>query len=123
MYAVEIKESSKELTRIERVRMKDTGNAKKLDQLVSTDETFVIVPAGYVILSVHNDKSEDKDYDQYVVYDIDGNKFITGSDSFFSSFMRVWDELNDEIGEWSLEIYKRPSKNYSGKEFLSCSVV
>lgn len=123
MYAVKIVESSKELTAKERIKMKDTSNAVKLDAVLDGDEPLCITPVMYAILNVHNDKADDPDYQQYLVVDESGTKFVTGSSSFWNSFISIWSEMEGETEEWMLEVYKKDSKNYSGKKFITCSIV
>lgn len=122
MYSVEIKSASKELTKKERIMLKDTTNAIKLDEATKTDN-LIIKPIAYAILAVHNDKSADKDYEQYIVIAEDGNTYVTGSQSFFSSFLLIFSEMEGEEEPWDLKIYRCPSKNYSGKDFITCAIV
>lgn len=122
-YSVDIRESSKELTARERIRMKDTTNAIKFDDVVS-NEPFVLKPVGYAVLAIHNEKSQDnKDYYNYVIISDDGNKYITGSTSFWTSFIDIWNDMSGEEEEYSIEVYKMDSKNYKGKQFLTCSII
>lgn len=122
-YSVTIKESSKELTARERIMLKDTTNAVKLDEVAGGDTPFVVVPVAYAILAVHNDKAQDeKDYEQYIILTEDGTKYVTGSSSFWNSFISIWQEMEGEDA-YSIEVYKRDSKNYKGKQFLTCSIV
>lgn len=123
MYVSKVIESSKELSAKERIKLKDTGNAVKMDMVLDGEEPLVITPVMYAILSVHNDKADDPDYQQYMVVDESGTKFVTGSTSFWNSFIEIWTEMKDEDEEWMLEIYKKDSKNYSGKKFITCSIV
>ena len=121
-YNVSIKECNKELTARERVMIKDITNAVKLDE--AANEKFVMHPALYAILNIHNEKSPDKDYENYIIIDKDGTKYVTGSPSFWNSFIGIYNEMaeaGDE--EWGLEVYKLDSKNYSGKKFITCSIV
>lgn len=122
-YKVNIKECSKELTARERIMIKDTSNAIKLDDLVTFESKAVIMPVAYAILSVHNDKSENPDYEVYVIIAEDGTKYATGSPSFFSAFEEIWDEMSGENEKFSIELYKMESKNYKGKYFLTCSII
>ena len=122
-YKVSIIESSKELSAKERIKYKDTGNATKLDDVVSPDETLILTPDAYIILGVHNEKSDNKDYKVYLIIDKSGNKYITGSESFFTSFLDIWDEMAEADDEYSVEVYKLESKNYKGKYFLTCTIV
>ena len=120
-YEVTIKEASMELTAKERIRLKDTTNAIKLD--IATDNApITIAPKAFAILSIHNEKSDNVDYLNYIIVDKDDNKYVTGSESFWSSFKSIWDEMETEAEEWELEIYKLDSKNYKGKKFLTCSL-
>ena len=121
-YSVKIREVSKEITAKERVMLKDTTNAISLDD-VTKDAKFVFEPAYYAILDVHNEKSEDKDYIKYIIVDVSGTKMVTGSESFFTSFKSIMDEMVGCNEEFSIEVYRMPSKNYKGKEFITCSVV
>ena len=122
-YEVKIRETSKELTPRERIRMKDFTNAVQLDEACA-EGSFILTPDAYAILDVHNERSkEDKDYTKYLIVDKSGNKFITGSNSFYKALMEIWSEIADTGEEFSVEVYRVPSKNYKGKFFLTCSLV
>ena len=120
-YKCTVTYASKNLTNREKILAKDTGNAVKLDELLNPGEKVVITPDYYVILSVHNERSDTKDYEQYMIIDKSGNKYYTGSPSFWESFTDISEEMGDE--EFSIECYKMESKNYKGKHFLTCSIV
>lgn len=122
-YSVTIAESSKELSAKEKVVMKDTTDAIKLDE--ATKEAPVIINVDfYTVLDVHNSKSDNEDYKQYLVVDKDGTKYVTGSNSFWTSFLDIIAEMLDVTDEeWGVKVYRVPSKNYKGKDFLTCSVV
>lgn len=127
-YSATIKETTHELSARERIMMKDTTNAKKIDTAIdeSEDGKIVINPADYVVLSIHNEKSKDrKDYENYLIIDRGGEKFYTGSPSFWSSFMEIWNEMKADGSDedFAIEVYKVPSKNYSGKDFITCSII
>lgn len=121
-YSVKIKEVSRQITAKERVMLKDTTNAISLDE-VTQGAKYIFDPDYYAILSVHNERSEDKDYTKYVIVDKSGTKMVTGSESFFSSFRAIMDEMKDCGEEFQIEAYRMPSKNYKGKEFITCSIV
>ena len=121
-YTVTIAECSRELSAKERIFMKDISNAMKLD-LACDDKKLVITPVDYAILEIHNEKSDNVDYNTYIVIDKDNNKYCTGSDSFWNAFKSIYDEMANENEPWELEIYKLDSKNYKGKKFLTCSIV
>lgn len=121
-YSVKIVNASKELSARDRVAVKDTTNAIGLDD-ATKDSPLVIAIDYYVELAIHNEKSEDKDYKKYVVVDKSGNKFVTGSESFFTSMLEIMDEMSDSGEDFEIQVYRMPSKNYKGKEFLTCSIV
>lgn len=127
-YSVKIADASKELTKKERVMLKDTGDALKLDELIQ-GEPFIINPDYWVKLMVHNEKSDNVDYPVYLIVDKNGTKYVTGSEAFWTTFSDIWDEMTDEMTgdgndeEWQLKCYKLDSKNYKGKQFLTCSVI
>lgn len=121
-YEAKIREASKELSAKERVKFKDTTNAVQLDD-ATKENPLVISPDFYVILDIHNERSEDKDYVKYIVVDKAGNKFVTGSESFFTAFKSIFEEMAGTDEDYDIEVYRLPSKNYKGKEFLTCSIV
>lgn len=122
-YEVKINSVSKELTARERVMLKDTRNAVKLDEAVN-DNPLVISPDYYAVLDIHNEKSkEDKDFQNFIVVDTAGNKYVTGSTSFFEAFTEIVEEMSGTGEDYEIEIYKLDSKNYKGKQFITCSIV
>lgn len=125
-YSVTIKECSRELSARERIMLKDTSNAIKLDEVITDDTPFNFKPIDYAVLAVHNDKAQgDKDYEQYLILSEDGNKYVTGSHSFWNAFKDIWDEMHASADseEYSIDVYKMDSKNYKGKKFITCSIV
>lgn len=122
MYEVKIRETSFELTNRERIRIKDLQNAHKLDELVTPESSFSFEFGGYAILDVHNDNSKDNtDYTSYLVFDRDGNKYYTGSKTFWNSMWGIISEMDEE--DFSVEVTKHESKNYKGKFFLTASIL
>lgn len=124
-YSVKIREASRDLTAKEKIALKDYSNATPLDTALNDIDVLTITPVAYVILDVHNEKSkQDKDYVKYVLIDNAGNKFVTGSESFFSSFKDIFDVMADEAPgeEYSIDVLKKPSQNYKGKSFITCAL-
>lgn len=124
-YEASIKESSKELTTREKIKLKDLSNSVNLDALTQQEGKVIIDVDFYVILSVHNEKSKERpDYENIVVVDKGGNKFNTGSESFIRALTDIMDELAD-AGETdcTIEVYRKESKNYAGRDFITCSIV
>ena len=124
-FSVKIAETSADFSIEDRIRIKDTRDSVSLEK-ISRDGAKVLEICAYAVLNVHNERSEDKDYKQYVFIDKDGNKYMTGSTPFFNSFLEIWEELDDaEIPTdcRKFKIYQLPSKNYTGRNFVTCSYV
>lgn len=123
-YNAKVTYISKDIPVKEKIKLKDTSNAISLDT-ATAESPLVIDPDYYAVVEVHNEKSEDKDYKKYVIVDTDGNKFVTGSESFITAFREIADDMATEApGEpYSIQIYRKPSANYKGKEFITCSLV
>lgn len=120
-YSVSIKESSRELTAKQRIALKDTTGAVRLDEATQVEPVMINVDM-YAVLDIHNEKSENPDYENYIVVDKNGTKYVTGSASFWSSFMDIFTEMEGEDEAWTLKVYRVPSKNYKGKDFITCSI-
>lgn len=121
-YAVTIKETSTQLSAKQRIAIKDTTNAMKLDEATANAENVLIYPEMWAVLAIHNEKSDDIDYENYVLVDKDGTKYVTGSKSFWTSFMDIYREMENEDEEWGIKVYRMESKNYKGKQFITCSI-
>lgn len=121
-YEVKIVETSKELTAKERIQLKDTTDAIKLNKATQGADVEIDVDY-YAELSVHNEKADDKDYANYVIVDKSGERYVTGSPSFWSSFKNIFSEMAEETEPWKLKVYRMPSKNREGKDFITCSII
>ena len=127
-YNATVAEASRELTPKERVMFKDLGNAIKLNDLAegaqaSGDKAVITSVADYAVLAIHNEASEDVDYNNYLIIDGEGNKYYTGSTPFWNSFKSIWDEMHDSGEEWGIQLNLIPSKNFAGKTVLTCSLI
>lgn len=120
-YSVQILSVSQELTAKERIKIKDTTDSLKLDD-VTQAEAIVLYPKMWAELQIHNENSDNKDYKNYIIVDKDGRKFTTGSESFWSSFIQIAQEMENESEEWGIKVYRMPSKNYNGRTFITCSI-
>lgn len=122
-YEVKVKECSKELSARERISFKDTTDAVKLDEICEENSTL-IEPAYFGTLSIHNEKSDNKDYEVFVIVAKDDQKYVTGSNSFMKAFKDIAEEMESEPDEkWGVKVYKLDSKNFKGKKFITCSIV
>lgn len=127
-YNATVAEASRELTPKERVMFKDLGNAIKLNDLAegaqaSGDKAIITSVADYAVLAIHNEASEDVDYNNYLIIDGEGNKYYTGSTPFWNSFKSIWDEMHDSGEDWGIQLNLIPSKNFAGKTVLTCSLI
>lgn len=121
-YSVKILYCSKELTARDRVAIKDTTNAVSLDEATQASNVTIDIDY-YAKLAVHNEHSEDKDYEKYIIVAKDGTKYVTGSNSFLIAMEEIVNEMADSGEDFQIVVYRMPSKNYKGKEFLTCSIV
>lgn len=124
-YEVNIVSSTRELSPKEKIKLKDLSNSINLDNATQAEGKVVIDYDYHVLLNIHNEKSKDrKDYQNVVVVDKDGTKYNTGSESFLTTLEDITDEMLD-AGEtdFSIEVYRKDSKNYKGKQFITCSVL
>lgn len=123
-YEVTITESSKVLTAREKIKLKDLTICKALDQLTAEDDVVIIDVDFFVEMAVHNEKARETDYKKIVVVDRDGTRYITGSDSFLRSLRDIADDLAEagELDDFKVRVYRKPSKKFQGKDFLTCSL-
>lgn len=121
-YSTRIIEASKELSKKETVMLKDTSDCIKLDEALK-DGAITFKPSYYAVVEVHNEKSDNKDYRVYVVADEVGNKYVTSSDSFFESFKDIYSDMYGSDEDWLLKVFKLDSKNYTGRQFITCSII
>lgn len=121
-YSVKIVEASKQLSAKEKLQLIDTTDAIKLDKATQVEPVNINVDY-YAELSIHNEKADDKDYANYVIVDKSGERYVTGSPSFWSAFVNIFEVMEESDEEWTLKVYRMPSKNREGKDFITCSVI
>ena len=127
-YSTKIVSTSRELTVKEKITLKDFNDCVGLDTVVINEQGFIIDPDVIVEVQVHNERAkDDKDYTTIVILDKDGTKYSTSSNSLRDSISDIMDELADleetDRADLKIKIFKKPSKNYSGKYFLTATVV
>lgn len=124
-YKATINEGSKEFTVREKIKLKDLTTAIAIDKVVEPEKPLVIAPNFYAFVSIHNEKlpESEQDYKTMVIVDKDGSKFYTGSSSAITSFVDIFDEMADTGEPFEIEFIKKESKNYSGKYFITCTLV
>lgn len=123
-YSVSIASTSRELSAKERIQLKDTTEATRLDKATQQGEV-IIDPDFWAELNIHNEHatSGDTDYKNYIIADKSGERFVTGSESLWSAFQNIVTELEGTDEAYKIKVYRMPSKNRQGKDFLTCSVI
>lgn len=126
-YSATITESSRELTAKEKVMYKDLANAVNINDFAQAEieagQKAIIKVVDYAVIAIHNEASEDVDYNNYLLIDNEGNKFYTGSTPFWNKFMDIYKEMKGSDEDWAIEVTTIPSKKYAGKTALSCSLI
>lgn len=127
-YSAQIVESSRELSPKERVMYKDFGNARKLNEWAEECEAngiraIITEVQDWAVISVHNEGADNPDYNVYLVVDNEGTKYYTSSEAFFTRFKDIESEMKESDESWGIEINLVPSKKYSGKKALTCSLI
>lgn len=127
-YSATIVDSSRVLTARERVMFKDTQNAISMNDFAEqakaeNGKAIIEDVKDFVHITVHNEKSDDKDYDNYLIIDAKGEKYVTGSQAFWNSFKSIYDEMKNENEPWGIQLNLIPSKNFKGKNVLTCSLI
>lgn len=114
-----------ELTKKQIVAITTSDASIALDAYVEENGEFIINDiAGYVVVNIHNEKANgDKDYTKYIILTNNGESYSTGSESFMDTFADIVTDMEGETESWGVKVLRKPSKNYSGKYFLTCAIV
>ena len=112
---------------------KDLGNATKLNDMAEEAmnagaKAIIENIKDYAIVAIHNEASEDVDYNNYLIIDGNGDKYYTGSAPFWNSFKSIWDEMSEsdfnmlsfqmEMQEYKLVLF--PNSNDSSANSSTC---
>lgn len=122
-YKAMVEDTSWTMTAREKLRYTDLTDAIQLDEATQSGDLIVDVDK-WLVINVHNEKSDTVDYKKYVIIDKEGQSYVTGSESFWNSFKQIYEVMSEE-GEtvYSIKVYRRESKNYKGKDFLTCRII
>lgn len=122
-YKAMVESASWEMTAREKLRYTDLTDAIQLDEATQSGDVIIDVDK-WAVINVHNEKSDTVDYMKYVIIDKDEQVYVTGSESFWKSFVQIYEVMSEE-GEttYSIKVYRRESKNYKGKDFLTCRII
>lgn len=127
-YNTKIVSSSRELTAKERITLKDFNDCIGLDTVTNETDGIIIDPNVIVEVQVHNERAkDDKDYSTIIILDNNGTKYSTSSNSLRDSIADIMEELkelsDEDKADLKIKVFKKPSKNYNGKFFLTATVV
>lgn len=123
-YSAKVVEATRELTGKERVAIKTFANARQLDVVTQNYEDGVLIDIDYVAkVAVHNEKSDNKDYNKYIYMDKDGIMYVSGSETLYRAYKEIAEEMENEDEDWAIKVIRRESSNYKGKDFLTCVIV
>lgn len=123
-YSAKVVEATRELTGKERVAIKMFTYAHKLDEVTQNYEDGVLINVDYVAkVAVHNEKSDNKDYNKYIYVDKDGTMYVSGSETLYRTYQEIAEEMEDEDEDWAIKVIRKESSNYKGKDFLTCVIV
>ena len=124
-YNTKVVTTSREITAQEKFLIKDFNDAIGLDSVVTDTEGIILDIDIIAEVQVHNEHAkDDKDYTTIVIITTDGTKYTTSSNSVRDAISDIMDECKSEgIEDYKLKIFKKPSKNYAGKSFMTASIV
>lgn len=108
--------------------LKSTTGGIALDEALedmAEGEGLIIEPKDYAVLEIHNEKvkeGESTDYTKYVIL-TDKDKYVTSSQNFFNSFVDIFETMKDSGENYSIKIFRKESRNFKGKYFLTCEII
>lgn len=108
--------------------LKSTTGGIALDEALEDmdeGEGLVIEPKDYAVLEIHNEKvkeGESTDYTKYVIL-TEKDKYVTSSMNFFNSFLDIFETMKDSGENYSIKIFRKESRNFKGKYFLTCEII
>lgn len=122
-YSAKVIGASKDLSKKEQVMLKDVSDAIQLDEETTANGSVILDPDFWVEVAIHNEKVSPSDYKKLVIVDKTGQRYVTGSDSFMRTFTDICEDMSDCDETYQVKVYRKPSKNYKDKEFLTCSII
>ena len=90
-----ITDTSRELTPVERIRVKMGTDAVSLDKMLDSVDEVVIDIDYYAVVSIHNERAQNKDYMRVMIVEKNGNMYYTGSNTFYVALMEILHEIAD----------------------------
>lgn len=130
-YKAVVKESVKGLTAREKIAIKALNDVTELNDLVTPEQAIMINIDNVVTVQVHNEKSDNQDYNKYVYIDKDGAKYVSGSEPLYTTVKDILSDIEDAIADGEMDeteditikVMKKESANYKGQMFLTAELI
>jgi hypothetical protein len=130
-YKAVVKESVKGLTVREKIAIKALNDVTELNDLVTPEQAIMINIDNVVTVQVHNEKSDNQDYNKYVYIDKDGTKYVSGSEPLYTTVKDILSDIEDAIADGEMDeteditikVMKKESANYKGQMFLTAELI
>lgn len=130
-YKAVVKESVKGLTAREKIAIKALNDVTELNDLVTPEQAIMINIDNVVVVQVHNEKSDNQDYNKYVYIDKDGTKYVSGSEPLYTTVKDILSDIEDAIADGEMDeteditikVMKKESANYKGQMFLTAELI
>jgi hypothetical protein len=130
-YKSVVKESVKGLTAREKIAIKALNDVTELNDLVTPEQAIMINIDNVVTVQVHNEKSDNQDYNKYVYIDKDGTKYVSGSEPLYTTVKDILSDIEDAIADGEMDeteditikVMKKESANYKGQMFLTAELI
>lgn len=130
-YKAVVKESVKGLTAREKIAIKALNDVTELNDLVTPEQAVMINLDNVVTVQVHNEKSDNQDYNKYVYIDKDGTKYVSGSEPLYTTVKDILGDIEDAIADGEMDekeditikVLKKESANYKGQMFLTAELI
>ena len=120
-YKCDIIYELKELSPLEKVKIKHLQGAIKIDEALKEGNLMIDVD-NVIAIEVFNEMSESKQYMKYVYIDKDGQMYTSGSKSLFSEISSLCEDLKGISDFCKVMVITQPSKNYSGSFYTAVLV-
>lgn len=126
-YRAEIIEGSRVFNKVEKILI-TAGTHTPLEADIAQADVVVDIE-WWAKVAIHNEKSENKDYNVFLVKDkMTGIIYQTSSSSFIASFENIWNIMTEDMEDtthpcYSIVCKQKESNNYKGKFFFTCDIV
>ena len=124
MYKALITNYYNELTKMERYKATVLTDAMPINDYTKESDLRIKLK-NVVSLEVESDKADPPKYTSYVYIDSEDNYYTSGSETLYNAIETIWDnfaengKMPDDV---TVRIFRRPSKNHKGLDFLTATV-